>query len=289
MQQEPRLPFDLERYIFEFAAFEDPQLIHTLVLVAHRVSAWIEPLRFQVVRLNNSPPAIQFFRLVRNGTKPPAYFAANVKHILLEHMVFRENRDIQRIVRMCTGVTDLGTTYRFNSPAFLDIFGALPRLERLTIDLCALFTFRRTRVRIDPRHAALARVTHLTLHDRIGERETRARVCAALPDMPALTHVRLMLPDLQDGLPELEVLLERLPRLEVMLLSGVQDAREDSPDQEVVRDVRLVVVGGWPSYDKFWAEWEAAARGGDCLWIKAEDFVRRKREGRLDRKEIWLL
>ncbi|KAF7378178.1 hypothetical protein MSAN_00242300 [Mycena sanguinolenta] len=51
--ESPRLPMDLEREIFELAAFLHPQCTLSLVLVAQRVKIWIDPMRFRTLSIHD--------------------------------------------------------------------------------------------------------------------------------------------------------------------------------------------------------------------------------------------
>ncbi|KAJ6571193.1 hypothetical protein B0H19DRAFT_1372372 [Mycena capillaripes] len=52
---EPRLLPELEREIFEIAAVSRPMSISTLMLIAGRISDWVEPPLYRVVIITESP------------------------------------------------------------------------------------------------------------------------------------------------------------------------------------------------------------------------------------------
>ncbi|KAJ7887124.1 hypothetical protein B0H14DRAFT_2696630 [Mycena olivaceomarginata] len=49
MSNPPKLPPELECTIFEIAALARPKMIPSLILVAHRVKHWVEPLLYRVI------------------------------------------------------------------------------------------------------------------------------------------------------------------------------------------------------------------------------------------------
>ncbi|KAJ7204221.1 hypothetical protein C8J57DRAFT_386077 [Mycena rebaudengoi] len=91
---DPAFPEDLERCIFESAAFFHADCIPALLLVAHRVKIWIEPLFYKVVTIYGLPretvpkpntifrhsvPAL--YGLMKS--KPASFFPDNVRHVQL--------------------------------------------------------------------------------------------------------------------------------------------------------------------------------------------------------------
>ncbi|KAJ7062749.1 hypothetical protein C8F01DRAFT_103568 [Mycena amicta] len=140
---------------------------------------------------------------------------------------------------------------------------------------------------IDAAHPVFARVTHLSLHDYLITDETHRRICAALPGMPSLTHLRLKLSyeAAIDG-DMLRHILASCLRLEVLLLtSGDEDVTvEGYPDE----DPRLVFGLLGENYDHFWDDWERGANGLVDLWTRAEDMVKKRKQTKLDNKVEWI-
>ncbi|KAJ7049527.1 hypothetical protein C8F01DRAFT_1183082 [Mycena amicta] len=272
---------ELERKIFELAALANLQAITPLLLVARRVQIWVEPLRFRVVRLNDSAHATAFFREIQR--KPKAYFLA-VRHLLLESNAHWRSEHALEILEKCSSVVDLGTTFRFNGPELLPVLATLA-LRHLTTNLSDVFG---DEMPIDPLHPALAHVTHLSLRDGIPvddfdeEDESRLQcVCAAIPSLPALTHLRFDFCGEHEDVGFLTQLVEDSPRLQLLLLTEVQEEID-------LHDNRVVLCGYTHALGRFGDEWERGARGEQDTWARAEEFVRLKREGVIGADELWL-
>ncbi|KAJ7478691.1 hypothetical protein B0H11DRAFT_1281445 [Mycena galericulata] len=69
----PKLPPELERYIFELGALADRRGIPSLLRVAHRVHVWLEPLLYNALVLNYS----------QRRHLTPAFLAPRVQHLNL--------------------------------------------------------------------------------------------------------------------------------------------------------------------------------------------------------------
>ncbi|KAJ7256890.1 hypothetical protein C8J57DRAFT_1343247 [Mycena rebaudengoi] len=78
----PSFPPELEREIFEIAATEHPETIPTLVLVAHRVLHWIEPLLYRTLLLTRNLPQDKTALLLA-AQRTPAKFTKYVRNLLL--------------------------------------------------------------------------------------------------------------------------------------------------------------------------------------------------------------
>ncbi|KAJ7059717.1 hypothetical protein C8F01DRAFT_1370585 [Mycena amicta] len=248
---DPRLPPELEREIFEIAALADPKTIPILVQVAHRVLDWTEPLLYRTLRVKYSKRLDAF--LVALRTKSPS----------------------------ALGVTSVGTTNSFSGPPAFKALGTLRNLRRMAVSLCEIFPWDEGRlesedVTVDPMTAspALAHITHLSLHDNMDC--TYHLVSAALPCIPCLTHLRLKMP----GLPAetvITILSSRRPCLEVLLLTtGFPSSSVNVTDGYPI-DVRLVWGLAHDSYSEFWDDWERGSRGLDDMWTAAEEAVQRRK------------
>ncbi|KAJ7847805.1 hypothetical protein B0H14DRAFT_3453508 [Mycena olivaceomarginata] len=62
------LPVELERKIFEIAAQSNSMFIPTLLLVAHRVKTWLEPMLYSVVVFSDPIDGHVRFDPVRFGS-----------------------------------------------------------------------------------------------------------------------------------------------------------------------------------------------------------------------------
>ncbi|KAF7292668.1 hypothetical protein MIND_01165000 [Mycena indigotica] len=293
---DPRLPEDLKHAIFEHVAITEPEMMPALMLVARRVHTWITPLVFRTVRLNNWPHALAFLHAVLHR---PAAVLPHVRHLALEGRSagpLLPADVLERIVARCPNLHALGTTPHYDKhAALLPALAAGPgRLRNVTTVLRhALGTGG-----ADSLLPAFAHVTHLCLLDEITEQPARAAVCAALPGLAALTHVRLTAiqyarrPGVAaDLLRDLGAVLRRVPALRVLLVTGVTfgPAALQLGAADGDADIRLVFAAVSHDYARFWRAWEDTLRGRvPDLWARAEEFVQAKREGRINAAEMWL-
>ncbi|KAJ7863290.1 hypothetical protein B0H14DRAFT_3444159 [Mycena olivaceomarginata] len=147
------LPVELEREIFETAALSDPRSILTLILVAHRVKVWIEPLLYRVV--SHHPSSTPTF-----GTSA---LASTVSP-----------DELNAILTKCgNSIVNLGLFHR-----------TLP-LRRLSADLEPLFGG----CAIDMGHRVFSRLTHLDLFDINDYASPQDDWPARFAQLPALAHL----------------------------------------------------------------------------------------------------
>ncbi|KAJ7059710.1 hypothetical protein C8F01DRAFT_217957 [Mycena amicta] len=281
---DPLLPPELENEIFELVALSYPTMIPTLMRVAQRVLHWTEPYLYRTVRVQTSHILQPFLDILR--TKSPSFLAGSVRHVLLESGSECDYDLGLEILTKCTGITSIGTTFRFRGPEVLAALGFLPNLRRMTVDVGELFTghgvfesprqVSRVRLEIDPAHPVFAHVTHLSLHDNLDDARTRERVCAALPGMPSLTHLRLKFrpPELSNA--TLRHILTACPQLELLLLTT--DDTDVSGEGYPIDDPRLVWGRMDDHYEPFWADWERGANGLLDMWVLAEQMVKKQRQ-----------
>ncbi|KAJ7614340.1 hypothetical protein FB45DRAFT_936672 [Roridomyces roridus] len=85
-ENEPRLPTDVEREVFETAALMFPSMIPTLLLVARRVLIWTEPLLYRVLGdpRGQSYKALATALLAASRSKPPPFLHKSVRHLFLD-------------------------------------------------------------------------------------------------------------------------------------------------------------------------------------------------------------
>ncbi|KAJ6533410.1 hypothetical protein DFH09DRAFT_1181360 [Mycena vulgaris] len=285
MNNEPALPVELEREIFETTALMHPRTIFVLLRVARRTHVWIEPLVYRVVRIGGAPPHSGMTRALLQGlnseSKPASVFQHTVRHLLIQRGPCSPAEVVQ-VLDACSGIVDLVMDGLIPSSAMLSPLAKM-RLRQLSVYLERLFGGPGA---IDPTHALFTSLTHLRLFPvRLGGQRAQ-QVCAHLPRLPALTHLCLHLAGDVNWDP-LQMLLADCPRLEI-LVTLCRPTRGDSVRAQTqnppVRDVRLVMG----EYKNRWADWEAGARGFPDLWSRAEDFVARKRSGAIEANCYWL-
>ncbi|KAF9003487.1 hypothetical protein BDZ89DRAFT_1080957 [Hymenopellis radicata] len=72
-------PPELERHIFEEAAFSFPGQAVKLATVSRKVRAWMEHVLYGTVVLDSVKDSALFIRTL--GEKPPTFFATHVKNL----------------------------------------------------------------------------------------------------------------------------------------------------------------------------------------------------------------
>ncbi|KAJ7633912.1 hypothetical protein DFH06DRAFT_1222057 [Mycena polygramma] len=263
------LPLELEREIFETAAVRHPDLIPTLLLVCHRAHAWVEPLLYRVLSFSDSSTILA----ARN--KSAEFLQTAVRHVLFEIQSKSSRGTETDLFRKCTGATNV-YVYGVADLAFLLVLDKM-RLQKLSFVLPVkneppLLTLQRPLFRS---------VTHLDLCF-LDENDAVLpiwREWSHLASLPALSHLCL------SELLHTEVLLRALTectRLSLVIAAfwelyatGNVEALAGSLS---IRDPRCVVM----IVTDFEEDWNTGARGGADFWVRAEEFIARKRRGEIE-------
>ncbi|KAJ7452942.1 hypothetical protein FB451DRAFT_1521162 [Mycena latifolia] len=267
MAQEPSLPLELEREIFEAVAHADKSAIPTLLRVCHRVHTWLEPLLYRVLAIRADSDDV-FSRVESVLNSRPAGFLQNaVRHVFLWIKPERRIRE-QSLLWHCSGITNLWIAGEFD-PEFLPALNRM-RLEKLALDLPFPSSLR-----LD--HPLFLSVTHLDLWT---EGPVESWDCySSLASLPVLTHLRFTEPIASIWLPRV---IAECPQ--VFVIHIVVDEVEDISDvfAEILLTItdQRVVVTELPDYT---GDWMAGARGGDNMWARAETFLAHKRSGEIPR------
>ncbi|KAJ7143894.1 hypothetical protein C8R44DRAFT_141366 [Mycena epipterygia] len=273
----PSLPLELERVIFELAAWNYPETITIIILVARRVCIWIEPLLYHVVISSGSPERL----LQMMQSKPPEFLREHVHHLALSSKLFRS--DVERILSTCTNIHDLALWTGDTYPGLLSKISHPTALRRLSVNLFGLFGgIEDDDVLIGNeddnllgagdkyevlRFGGLSSFAHLTHLD----------VFSSLPEflwpvfgtLPCLTHLSFT----DFYFPELiQQTLDTCAVLELVVIIWMQDAdpTEETPE---ITDPRFCTI----SCLQFENDWELGAWGGLDVWRRAEEVVARKR------------
>ncbi|KAJ7138857.1 hypothetical protein C8R46DRAFT_1013852 [Mycena filopes] len=277
MLMDPRLPPELERQIFETAAFAIPLTIPTLLRVARRTRVWIEPLLYRVLG-----PGIrkerEMFRAIRLflNTKPPRFFADAVRHLHLPPSSHLTQGQARRLLSLSRNLVDLAASGFSSDPGLLPILARL-RIRHLGMSLRQMFSATGTSSSINFHHPLFDSVTHLTIYDRPDE-----VICEGIPALPALTHLS-MKKITQWG--ALRTLLAKCARLQVCL--SVWPPSEIGPARRQVIpfvDRRFILV----AFADYWGDWQAGAEGRVDLWAIAENFIAQKRRGDISESMYFL-
>ncbi|KAJ7203538.1 hypothetical protein GGX14DRAFT_651548 [Mycena pura] len=267
----PTLPVELEKEIFQMTAYSRLSSIPCLMLVAHRVKIWVEPLLFWVIALDRSslpyayPMAddVDFSGIQSLST---SVLRDSVRHLLLKNI---PNTVSQFILSASSAVEDLWIASISGANSFLLPFiGVLP-LKRLYCNLGELFA---DKAQIDFGHPLFSRLTHLELFD---QRATDHYFDLAL--IPHLTHLAFYFP--QAGFFDMSLtLLKTCKSLHVLvLLMAVRSQR--AVKHEALEDPRFVQM----FCSQFVDDWKSGALTGSDYWSRAEDFIARRRSGEIDR------
>ncbi|KAJ7116892.1 hypothetical protein C8R44DRAFT_791609 [Mycena epipterygia] len=272
----PKLPEDVERLIFEIAAFLRPPSMPALILVAQRVKAWIEPILYSVLNLCSAPepdkPMLQLpLDTIRDFIKSrPTFLQAHVRHIRLYGFDDDAYADFMQILSLCKATIDLQLLLA-ESPTLLPLLGQLP-LQRLAVNVGQLFP---TPATTDFLHPALTQITHLHLFDW---HDGGWEPWSGLAKMPRLTHLSFL-----NNLVPNNVWMAALTHcksLEVLAIVCSDERGLDNyaPDgAELGSDPRFVMVVVTDTL----VDWESGARGRRDYWERADEFVAKRRMGKI--------
>nr|GAT61143.1 predicted protein [Mycena chlorophos] len=270
---EPRLPQDLEQLVFEGTAVAFPQTITSLVLVAHRVHVWMQPILFHTLRLTkkNIPRFIDL-----TNSKSPEFLARNIRTIVSPLELIEIERYYAALAK-CTGVRSLAMgTQNVESHSFLQILAGLA-LQRLAIALYSLKSARATGISDYPvgNEPAFRNLTHVEVFDE----PPRAQLIPFLKMLPRLTHLAL---NSLNFVPDEFFLREILERgaggcEHLRLLVILVDSQDDLDRLWIkpIFDDRIVATQS--------PDWAECVEDG--YWLAAENLLAAKRSGHApDRK-----
>ncbi|KAJ7485199.1 hypothetical protein B0H11DRAFT_2231396 [Mycena galericulata] len=278
LERPSTLPPELERGIFEIAAFIHPSCMPALILVAQRVKIWIEPLLYRVLCIGPKPldseeiwvtNSRQRIRHLMEGRRV-ALFHDHVRHLCLNlsGTVFLD--DI--VLRVCDATINIHLSGG-NSQLLLHL-EKLP-LQRLSVNLKYLFSLP------DFTHPLFATITHLSLDNPYYHWPQMS----SLTQMPCLTHLsfnEILLPETtyENALRDcksLEVLATSWSRLAVLRV-----LIHNRTYASIATDLRVVVLLATDHI----RDWQMGARGGDDYWVRADEHVRKRRAGETNGKSL---
>ncbi|KAJ7171448.1 hypothetical protein C8R46DRAFT_1349417 [Mycena filopes] len=167
MDNQPFVPAELERDIFETTALLYPKTIPNLLRVARRVLIWIEPFLYRVVRFE-VPHNPGIHALLQ---KPPEFWNLAVRHLVL----LDTGDDALRLLNTCNGITSLGIGSSYPDST-ISLASILPdsRIRRLAVQL--------PRISPELRRSLFAAITHLAVLDVAPSILTS--FCAEIPHLP---------------------------------------------------------------------------------------------------------
>ncbi|KAJ7917406.1 hypothetical protein B0H13DRAFT_1995175 [Mycena leptocephala] len=261
-EREPSFPPELERKLFETCALLHPETIHSLLLIAHRVLAWIEPILYRVLSITDRPedPTIPLLATFRS--KPPSFFHDHVRHLFVNDGW--RIAETTAIFSRCTEVHSLA--FIRGTRLLLDPLCTM-RPRRLAVSLTNLFNGA-----ADFTLPCFANLTHLDSFD------TSSAIMMLPPSqlgaLPSFTHFAM------HGLPAglLLAVLIGCPRLEVVVNLYGRPGDEVAFRGTSLADVRYVSMVV-PDYE--W-DWRSGVRGGSDFWSRADMFVAKKKRGEIE-------
>ncbi|KAF7336125.1 hypothetical protein MVEN_02159600 [Mycena venus] len=252
------LPIELERVIFELAAWLSPKTITTLILVARRVCIWIEPQLYHVVLSTRGTERLQQIM----DSKPPEFLRKHIHHLALCGSIPRN--DMARILSTCTNVRDLAVWTGDTYPALLAHIRNLIGLQRLSVNLFELFggddQFQFPCVDELP----FSRLTHLDIFTSGPEDPLSEKLWPIFGMLPCLTHLSFT----DFYIPEMvQMALDTCPVLQLLVVVWTDMDEEDiSNETSDISDPRFCTIG----CPLFQSDWEEGAWGGLDFWRRAE-------------------
>ncbi|KAJ7748626.1 hypothetical protein B0H16DRAFT_1552717 [Mycena metata] len=254
------LPTELERIIFELAAWQSRETVFTLILVAKKVCAWIEPELYRVLVFKLHERAVRMLQ-----SKPPEFLRQHVHHLALFGTLERVN--VAQILSTCTSIRNLALWTGDTYPELVPLLCKLTNLQRLSIDLFDFFGGE-TQLRIPPCEELpfFGHITHLDVFGSIPP-----NLWPVFAMLPRLTHLCLSDTYLPDLIRAAFGLCERLELLVVLWTyhghSHVQEGQSE------ITDPRLCIISCAMIYE----DWEFGARGKADFWQQGEEMVEMKR------------
>ncbi|KAF8193903.1 hypothetical protein K438DRAFT_2017569 [Mycena galopus ATCC 62051] len=270
-------PLELEREMFELAAFLYSECMSTLMLVAHRIKIWIEPILYRTLIIHpriHDPkfPYLSVGAVERLINLNPRALR-HTRNICLVGVQAADRLEVTNFLSRCGAVVNLAfiRTSNFRVPHG-DVLSILP-LRRLSFSLRNSCFWRPNPFgggTFDRNHSFFSRITHLDILSR-GMNFLNWEEWAGLARIPQLTHLSTH-PKISYSV--LRGVLEHCTRLEVLV---VRYCDEDWLDKAMalgdltddLRFVRLLVgddVG----------DWETGARGGEDYWARATAIVKKR-------------
>ncbi|KAJ7773985.1 hypothetical protein B0H16DRAFT_115870 [Mycena metata] len=268
---ETDLPIELEREIFERAAFLAPECMPKLLLVGRRVKIWIEPLMYRILSIHPLQQRTVIRRTLKGilkamQVKPLAFFRQHVRSVCFVRN--DSTADIWSVLATCTGTTNLALFNVDVDPTLLPVLAQL-RLERLSAVLGDLFP---TPSAPNFAHPLFANLTHL---DVLDWRDGGWAGWIGLRALPRLTHLSFN-DDISNSV--CEGALEHCAQLRVLVIVWTNHAtmQADPYDRTGLgEDQRFVMI----VVNEYLRDWEAGAGGGEDYWARAEVWVQKRQAG----------
>ncbi|KAJ7058318.1 hypothetical protein C8F01DRAFT_1255473 [Mycena amicta] len=296
VDDDPHLPRELEREIFELAAELWPPDVPPLLRVAKRVLEWLRPHLFTTLSIQPHSPSLRAL-LHLLATDPsfcdPRSVAA--RSVFVGHTRWLSNEAIFVLRTFGKSVKDL--TMMSASRAVVPLFGGPTgiQVERLAISLAHLSEGGGYKVLENLALCAsdaFAQLTHLELFDFLHGEPQQAWTYLFSSNLPSLSHLCL------HSFVHRAQLLALLDTTHCRCLQILINVHQNTEPEwgladiaarlAITGDVRFVLMTIEVSLGAHARRWEAARRGrgrGEMqprdFWSRAEAFVEARREGRV--------
>ncbi|KAJ7782528.1 hypothetical protein DFH07DRAFT_325234 [Mycena maculata] len=154
------LPYELEREIFEFAAYAYPKYAPQLALVTSYVQTWVEAVIYETIVLGATSRKQELFWRTFSS-RPAAFFSKNIRVLHLATGI--SYTQARKIITICTNLYSL--TCWSNPLTSTEEFGALlsPSLRRLSVNASTIWSPTGSFIAPDLTHPVFARLTHLEI------------------------------------------------------------------------------------------------------------------------------
>ncbi|KAJ7115091.1 hypothetical protein C8R43DRAFT_125042 [Mycena crocata] len=270
---DPTFPTEIERAIFELAAWSDPRAIPRLILVAKRVAIWIEPLLYKTLSVTEPQRIGETKRLRIMGRravdmldgKPASFLREHVRHIALTSVFLPV---VEAVLLKCTRAVNLALFQDDDShqtSALLPRLAAMP-LQRLSCDLESLFYGWG----MDFTHPMFAQLTHLDFLSVPTNWES-CTTGVGVGQLPRLTHLSFGLSVRCGEAAHLRfrAFLANCELLEALVLV-TKDGDRLRGYEYFADDPRAVVMF---MLQNLLEDWEIGADGGEDHWVRADRFI----------------
>ncbi|KAJ7288599.1 hypothetical protein C8J57DRAFT_1494887 [Mycena rebaudengoi] len=268
--------------VFEAAAFLDNKNIPRLLLVAHRVHEWLEPLLYHVLVYRSSPTQDHTLphriRAILSGSAAGStHFDFLKRHV--RHLAFTDSDFpyIAEYCKACSGATSVAF-FGNGRPSFIPHLDQIRPLK-LSVNIGGLFggphNFSRP---------MFANITHFDISDHVISSDAEnERSRNSITSLPRLTHLAFKSGRLPDGF--LNRILSGCQLLQALILllypTKSQSQELQAPENYLyysafpIHDVRFIIT----FCPGFLDDWVTGARGGADMWVQADNFIRLKRRG----------
>ncbi|KAJ7141758.1 hypothetical protein C8R43DRAFT_1017141 [Mycena crocata] len=268
------LPLELERLILETCARLYPLSIPKLMLVAWRVKEWIEPLLFNTIAIGRSGgiyPSIPCFPpdriLAHVASKPAAFIAKHVRNLMFDSV---SDETANQILATCPGVQNLWIQFNW-APT-------IPLLASLSLK--RLYGYIRPVLEtLSPTHYSFFQLTHIEIIDwaTLYDSPESSDIWSGLSDIPHLTHLSF------DDAGFLDIcvpLLQSSQTLSVVIYLYYNKPQTIVHIQKTVlpHDLRFLTM----TCHDFRQDWQSGVHSGVDYWTRAEDFIAKRRSGKID-------